>query len=440
MTHTIFALATAPGRAGIAVVRVSGPAAGAALAGLTGGSALPPARRAAVRVFSDPVSGEVIDHGLCLWFAAPNSFTGEDVAELHVHGGPAVVAALTRCLAGMADLRPAAPGEFTRRAFFNDKLDLTQAEAIADLVDAETEAQRKQSLRQLDGELGALYEGWRAELIGLLAHAEADIDFADEDLPENIISAHRGRIETLKNEISAHLDDGHRGERLRDGVEIVILGQPNVGKSSLLNKLARREAAIVSTTAGTTRDVIEVRIDVAGYPVTLADTAGLRAAADEIESEGVRRALARAERADLRLLVGAADDADSFTALRRYMDGDAVVVANKSDLPGAGFCAPPDAIAVSARTGAGIDRLLEVVGQAVAARAGLGEAPALTRARHRKALEDCVAALARALVAGADELVAEDLRLAARALGRITGRVDVEDILDVIFADFCIGK
>ena len=428
MVDTIFAPATASGIAGIAVIRVSGPRAGEALLALIGQSPKP--RHATrVRFRSD---GEMLDDGLALWFPSPASFTGEDMAELHVHGGRATVAAITKALSCMPELRLAEPGEFTRRAFDNGKLDLTAVEGLADLVSAETEAQRRQALRQLEGALGALYEGWRAEILRILAWAEAEIDFSDDGvLPTDL----RPQIVSIKEKILEHLDDARRGERLRDGVQIAILGPPNVGKSSLLNSLARREAAIVAATAGTTRDVIEVHLDLGGYPVTIADTAGLREAAGEIEAEGVRRALARAESADLKLIVFDATEGAPDGAAANLVDASAIVVFNKTDLaPAAGD------FGISVKTGAGLDALIAELARRVEKLAKLTADPGLTRARHREALAECTTALERALTAGSPELAAEDLRLAARAIGRITGRVGVEAMLDVIFRDFCIGK
>lgn len=435
---TIFALASAPGRAGVQVIRISGPDAGAALSRLTG-RALPAPRQAALAGLRDPVTGELLDKALVLSFPAPGSFTGEDVVELHLHGGRAVLSAATQALSSLG-LRVAEPGEFSRRAFEHGKLDLTEAEAIADLVDAETAAQRRQALRQMEGALGQLYDGWRHRLTRALAHLEADIDFPDEDLPGGLSDAVRPVVVGLVTELSAHLADQGRGERLRDGISIAILGAPNAGKSSLLNAIARRDVAIVSNQAGTTRDVIEVQLDLGGYPVLLADTAGLRDAADQVESEGIRRALDRAAKADLKLLVFDGGELPDPATLA-LADGDAILVMNKADLPGA--VAPlvgRAMLPLSARTGDGLPALLSTLEQAVAARYAPSGAPALTRARHRSALEECRENLHRALQAPLPELAAEDVRLAVRALGRITGRVDVEDLLDVIFRDFCIGK
>jgi tRNA modification GTPase len=440
---TIYALASAQGRAGVAVLRLSGPGAGDALRALTG-RPLPSPRQATLARFRDPATGEEIDRGLALWFRGPASFTGEDVVELHLHGGRAVIAGAIEALGRLPGLRPAEAGEFARRAFLAGKLDLTAAEGLADLVAAETAAQRRQALRQLGGALQRLYEGWRSRLVRSLAHLEAVIDFPEEDLPGDVATGIRREILCLSQEIRQHLDDAGRGERLRDGLSVAIIGAPNVGKSSLLNALARREAAIVSATAGTTRDVVEVAMDLQGYPLTLADTAGLRASGDEIEREGVRRALARAEAADLKIAVfDATRWPELEAATAGLVDEDTVVVLNKADLAGpledASMFGRP-ALRLSARTGAGVGALLDRLGSEAAARMAAGAAPALTRERHRRALEDCVAALERSLAAPLPELAAEDVRLAARALGRITGRVAVDDLLDVIFREFCIGK
>jgi len=443
---TIFALASAPGRAGVAVIRISGPAAGDVLREICGFADLPEPRRTIRCRMVDPADGTALDDGLAIRFAAPASFTGEDVAELHIHGGRATVEAVTSALARMPGLRLAEPGEFSKRAFLAGKIDLTEAEAIADLVDAGTDAQRRQALAQLGGGLADRLESWRAGLIDILAHTEAWIDFPDEDLPEDVELAARARISALEAGIRGFLDDNRRGERLRDGLQIAILGAPNAGKSSLLNAIAAREAAIVSATEGTTRDVIEVHLDLGGWPVTLADTAGLREAADDIEREGVRRALDRAGTADLRLVVfDASRDPDAASVAQFSAAGGAVLaIVNKADLiaaPPADIAGAP-VLAVSAKTGAGLPELLRRLEALAAEIMAGGEGVPLTRLRHRIALTDSADALARAAAGGLgdSELVAEDLRLAARALGRVTGRVDVEDLLDVIFNDFCIGK
>lgn len=460
---TIFAPSSAPGRAGVAVVRISGPQAGDALAALTRGP-LPAPRQASLRILRDPGSGERIDRALVLWFPGPQSFTGEDVAELHLHGGRAVIGAALASLGSLPGLCPAEAGQFTRRAFDHGKLDLTAAEGLADLIDAETEAQRRQALRQMEGGLARLTEGWAARLLRVSAHYEAAIDFAEEELPEALDRQALESAAAVAAEIEAALRDGRRGERLRDGLTAVILGPPNAGKSSLLNALAQREAAIVSAMAGTTRDLIEVHLDLGGYPVTLVDTAGLRqtgaaAAIDgahwRIEQEGIERARRRAAVADLKLLVIDLEaerplDAD-FLGL---IDEQSLVVLNKADavsgdraaevrsavetegtLRGAGC------FVISARSGQGLTALLGgLIHHARDCFEGGTGGSEITRARHRRALEDCAAALRRAAAASLPELVAEEIRLAVRALGRITGRVDVEDLLDIVFSEFCIGK
>ncbi len=424
---TIFAPASGAGRAAIAVLRVSGPAAGAALRALCAGR-LPLPRRAVLRRLRDPTGG-LLDHALVLWLPGPGSYTGEDSAELHLHGGRAVTEAVAAALVA-AGARPAAPGEFTRRAFLNGRMDLVEAEAVADLVAAETEAQRRQALRQLEGALGDLYRGWSERLLRLMAQEEALIDFPDEDLPPEVAAAAAAETVALRAEIAAHLADNRRGERLREGLVFAVTGAPNVGKSSLVNALAERDVAIVSATPGTTRDALEARVVLGGVPITLVDTAGLREAADPVEAEGVRRALARAEAADLVIAVAEAGAPAGGRA-------EAVRVANKIDLGGV---VPEGVLGVSAATGAGLADLRDrLAAEAVRLTEASGPPP-LTRARHRAALIAAGEALDRALAAPLAELRAEDLRQALRALGRITGEVGVEDVLDRIFSQFCIGK
>jgi tRNA modification GTPase len=441
---TIFALSSGRLPAAIAVVRISGAATRAALETLV--AKLPEPRRAALRKLRHPKTKDVLDEALVLWFPGPSTETAEDMAELHLHGGRAVVAAVMDVLGTVTGLRPAEAGEFTRRAFENGRLDLTAVEGLADLVFAETEAQRAQAMRQFQGLLGGRAESWRTRLIGALALVEARIDFSDEaDVPEDLIGPALGTARELRDEIEQTLRDEHRGERLREGLVVAIAGPPNAGKSSLLNRLARREAAIVSPYAGTTRDVIEVHLDLGGYPVTLLDTAGVRESDDPVEQEGVRRARQRAAAADLVLWVeeaGLSTDRtlQSDEAKREWF------IQNKADL----ICPDGEQLEnanhvfkISALTGLGMDQLVSALAGYAANAFSAGEPALVTRQRHRDTLREAADALGRAVALGAgasEELVAEELRLAARALGRLTGRVDVEDILDVIFRDFCIGK
>jgi tRNA modification GTPase len=441
---TIFALSSGRLPAAIAVVRISGPSTRAALETLI--AKLPEPRRAGLRKLRHPCTKDVLDEALVLWFPGPNTETAEDMAELHLHGGRAVVAAVMDVLGIVPGLRPAEAGEFTRRAFENGRLDLTAVEGLADLVSAETEAQRAQAMRQFQGLLGGRAETWRQRLIGALALVEARIDFSDEaDVPEDLLGPALDAARELLAEIEAVLRDEHRGERLREGLVVAIAGPPNAGKSSLLNRLARREAAIVSPYAGTTRDVIEVHLDLGGYPVTLLDTAGVRESEDPVEQEGVRRARERAAAADLVLWVEDAQSSPDRVAERNESKNE-WFIHNKADL----ICSNGEQVKivsiefnVSALTGLGMDRLVSALAQYAADVFSVGEPALVTRQRHRDLLREVADALGRALALGAgaaEELVAEELRLAARALGRLTGRVDVEDILDVIFRDFCIGK
>ena len=446
MTETIYALATAPGRAAVAVVRVSGPGAGGALRRL-GASRLAP-RRATLAALHDR-AGAPLDKALVLWFPGPASYTGEDCAELHLHGGPAVVDSVMSALADIG-LRLSRPGEFTRRAFENGKMDLGQAEAVADLVEAETAAQVRQAVAQLEGALGRRYQAWRASLVDVLAYLEAAVDFPDEDLPAEVEGHARPVLTGLVSEVELALREGARGRQVREGYRIALVGSPNAGKSSLFNQLCRRDAAIVTAVPGTTRDIIEAHLDLAGFRVILADMAGLRATDDVIEAEGVRRARDWAGAADLRLWVvdgssqgeGWRDGADLLAS------GD-VCFLNKADLPqtavngeARSFClkAGLETVAGSASHPEGSpmgDWLTERVRRDLSG----ADFPATTRARHRRQLEEARDHLKAALAALREpELAAEDVRLSVRALGRVTGAIGVEDVLDQVFSQFCIGK
>jgi tRNA modification GTPase len=383
-------------------------------------------------------AGELLDQALVLWLPGPHSYSGEDSAELHLHAGPAVIDGVADRLVQLGG-RPAEPGEFTRRAFLNGRMDLIEAEAVADLVAAETAAQRRQALRQLGGELGAVVQDWADRMVQLLAEQEALIDFPEEDLPPEIERSIQARLAELRGELHRSLTDGHRAERLRDGLVFALAGPPNVGKSTLLNALAGRDVAIVSPVPGTTRDALETRIVLGGVPVTLVDTAGLRATDDPVEREGVRRALARAESADLVVEVSAPDCVPASLPAGGASGCPILRVLNKVDLlPEANPIR--GALGVSARGGTGLDALRETLAAHARALAIVGGSAPLTRARHRAALQDAAASLETAIAAPRPELRAEDLRLAVRAIGRLTGHVDVEDVLDLVFGQFCIGK
>ncbi|CAM9989677.1 unnamed protein product [Lampetra fluviatilis] len=492
---SVFALSSGGGRAGVAVLRVSGPHAAAALLRMTGARALPRPRHAALRRIVHPLSGEALDRGLVLWFPGPNSFTGEDSCEFQVHGGPAVVSAILRALGEIEGLRPAEAGDFTKRAFQNGRLELTEVEGLGDLIHAETEAQRRQALRQMEGDLGRLYSAWSDRLKQCLAHVEAYIDFSEDDnIEDGVLQRVEAEVRRLSAEVSAHLRDGRQGERLRSGLQVVIAGPTNAGKSSLLNALCQRPAAIVSPIAGTTRDVVETALDLAGYPIVLSDTAGLRPSLDPVEQEGVRRARQRLRQADIAVVVldatevarGSCDLEATLLARAQSIldDGDfatpatpatpvtpaliplppedggqaserreCIVVLNKVDLlqrdaaeARMGERAMPGVCAVSCQTEEGLDEFLRLLKEKVEKMCGdpLTGHASLTQARHRTLLGGCAAALSDFLATSGPAmdvvLGAEHLRSAMRQLGRITGRVGAEDILDVIFRDFCIGK
>lgn len=441
---TIFALASAPGRSGVAVVRVSGEGAGRVIDFMAGPR--PEPRRAAGRFIRHPETGEKLDRGVVLWFPAPKSFTGEDVAELHLHGGRAVVQAVLGALALLPGLRMAEAGEFARRAFEAGKLDLAEVEGLADLIDAETEGQRRQALAQASGALSDLYDGWRASLIEALGLIEAGLDFADEgDIGAKTFADATSIIAVLVSAMNHHLDDGHRGEILRDGFRVALTGPANAGKSSLLNALARRDVAIVSAEAGTTRDVIEARLDLGGLPVIVSDTAGFRETKGAVEREGMRRSRVVAEAADL--VIWLTDASAPQTMLPPELTAVAdrtLLVLNKVDLlpGGAAPALPDDMVQLSVKTGAGLGDLIKRLSVMARERIGHQGEPALTQFRHRQLVEACRDSLVTFLAGCRNEveLRAEDLRRAADALGRITGRVDVEDVLDHIFGRFCIGK
>ena len=443
--QTIFALSSGRPPSAIAMVRVSGPQAGLVLTTLAGE---PPAPRQASRRLLRDGAGQSIDDAVVLWFPGPGSATGEDVAEFHVHGGRAVLAALLGAISVIPNTRAAEPGEFTRRAFENGKLDLTEAEGLDDLIHADTDRQRRQALRQLQGLLGDRARDWRERIIEASALIEAGIDFSDEgDVPSELRAPAIKAIKALHDEITDVLAAQGHSERLRDGLVVAIAGEPNVGKSTLMNQLARREVAIVSPYAGTTRDVIEVQLDLDGYPVTVIDTAGIRETDDPVEQEGVRRARTRAEDADLVLWLvegGQAVDPDALRSVRKSgagdrPDGAVWIVRNKIDLGAAG---PRDGFGISASRGDGIAELVEALVKFAAEFFGTNEGALVNRARQRDLLSRSADSLRRSLelVEEGEELAAEELRAAAYALGRLLGRVDVEDVLGAIFQKFCIGK
>jgi tRNA modification GTPase len=440
-SDTIYALSSGLGRAGVAVVRISGPDAANVVKKLSG--ALPVPRQAVLRKIVSARDGTLLDRGLILWFPAPSSFTGEDVAEFHVHGGLAVVRALFEELGGMPGLRAAAAGEFTRRAFSNGKFDLVEVEGLADLVEARTERQRRQAIRQAEGSASEVLNGWRDQLVQVLARLEAAIDFVDEaHVSESALVNSGERLRAIVAEVEAELERGRQGERLREGLRVVLAGLPNVGKSSLLNWLAKKEAAIVSPIAGTTRDVVEAHLNLGGLPIILQDTAGLRAASsDEIEIEGIARANAALGEADLVLWVASPDVPASWVP--HSFDSDTIWIWNKADL------ALPDKKRenagrfrlVSAKTGEGIEILEKSIIDRLQSLVAGGEAAIITRQRHRDSLQAMLKHLRAASRMGQPlEIIAEEVRLATYEIGRLTGFVEVESLLDKIFEEFCIGK
>ena len=437
MTDTIFALATPPGRGAVAIIRISGPDTAEVLERIGAGGVKP--RLASVRNITH--DGQLVDQALILRFVGPNSYTGEDSAELHLHGGRAVIEAASKALIAEG-LRPAEAGEFTRRAFQNGRMDLAQAEAVADLIDAETEAQKAQALGQLDGALSETYAGFRRDLLKALSLVEAEIDFPDEEVPDNLARTAGPVLDQLASDLRKALEDSDRGRRVREGYRIVLIGETNAGKSSLFNALTAREAAIVTPIAGTTRDVLDADIMIGGYAVTLSDTAGLRDSDDPVEAEGIRRARARAESADLRLWVRSPSQTKGDDPAASFARSSDLQILNKADLGAVEAVPDIEALTVSTATGQGLSQLHDWISARLARDLSGADFPAVTRERHRRRLVEALAAVeaGRRALDIAPEMAGDDLRRAADALARVTGAIGVEDILGEVFSSFCIGK
>lgn len=444
--ETIYALSTVYGKSGVAVIRISGPSALQAVTRMTDidVSGIKP-RYAYFSKISDIDSRETLDQSLVLYFKGPYSFTGEDIVEFQTHGSKAVINSLMENLSRLPDFRLAEPGEYSRRAFYNGKMDLTEAEGLADLIDSETTEQQKYAMRQMEGGLKNLYEDWRTRLVKILAHLEAFIDFPDEDIPSSVMSDMKNTVFKLEDEINQHLNGDSIGERLREGFRVVIIGSPNAGKSSLLNAIVKRDAVIVSDIAGTTRDAIDIHLDLNGYPVMFTDTAGLRETEEEIEKKGIDIAYSKIHDADLVICLfdASLDNVQVFDKIRNSFKNRALFVANKSDKLSPEQCSnlkKSGCLVISAKYKDGVDELLQKIGDNIKERFTSNSSLLITRRRYREALKDVVDNLQAFGFDKEIELTAEDIRLAARALGKITGRIEVDEILDKIFGDFCIGK
>ncbi len=442
---TIYALSSGPGISGVAVIRVSGGNTADVVKKLTG-SKLPSARTATLAKFNKNGRKELIDEGVIIWFPAPNSYTGEDLAEFHVHGSRAVIKAMHIAISKIKNCRLAEPGEFTKRAFQNGKINLLKAESIADLVSSETEIQRKQALKIMSGKISDKYNSWRKKLLKILSHIEAKIDFPDEDLPKNIFTEIQKTSNNVMKEINKTLNDQKVGERIREGFKIAIIGPPNSGKSSLLNYLSKRDVAIVSEIAGTTRDVIETHLNLDGYPVIVSDTAGIRSSKNEIEKKGIKIALKRAEDADLRLVIVSAKNVDFTGVLKDLLTKNAILVVNKSDLIRGKLNSKfkkYEHVLISIKKDSNLNKLITKIKSKLKNKFTTTEDILITRERHRQNLINCVQHLKNFKKKKSTQdfdKAAEDLRLATRHLGMIVGKVDVEEILGSIFNDFCIGK
>lgn len=443
--QTIYALSTVYGKSGVAVIRISGNNALAALKKMTSLDTTKIKPRYAYFVSLKNNEGNTLDKCLILYFKAPNSFTGEDIVEIQTHGSKAVISGVLSTLAQIEGFRMAEPGEFSKRAFYNGKMDLTEAEGLADLIDAETSEQQKYAMRQMEGGLKNLYDDWREQLLKILAHLEAFIDFPDEDIPNNVMSEMKNNVFKLENSVYEHLKSDNIGERLREGFRVVIVGPPNAGKSSLLNAIANREAVIVSDIAGTTRDAIDIHLDIKGYPVMFTDTAGLREANEEIEKKGIEIAYSKIKSADfiICLFDASKDGVQIFDNIRKSFKSNTFLVANKCDKLTSEQCSileKQGCILISAKQKEGISQILDRIYEFICERFTSNSNLLITRSRYREALQEVMENLQHFSFDKEIELTAEDIRLAARALGKITGRIEVNEILDKIFGDFCIGK